>query len=226
MRPSDYRRAVVRLEDVSLPSPVTREALRMARMEPSEATLIGHLAYRHLAAPTLMLLSALEDESENVFEAVAESIRRDSYNSWALVESLNELPWYNGLRAFLSLPDDPCSSEVVYPFYILARNKTFVTAEAARERYDYYVRGLWSALGAARDERWSDPDGSVVSVVELMHRLLDVQQPDLFVVYFASLLLGRVAPRPSSIQALKARLENGCCPAVKAAAAVTLRHID
>lgn len=226
MRPSDFRRAVFRLEHVRLPSATTRAALALAHRKPTESALIGDLASRESGPVALMVLSALQSDSEKVFDAVGDSIGRDPCLSWALVESLNELPWYNGLRAFLSLPDDPLSSPCAYPFYILVRNKIFISQDASVRRYDYYVKGLWKMLTVARDAQWCDPEDGVVRVVELIRTLLDKPQSDPFVVYFASLLLGRVAPLSVCVEALRTHLENDCCPSVRAAAALTLVRLD
>jgi hypothetical protein len=226
MRPSDFRRAVFRLEHVHLPSATTRAALALARRNPTESALIGDLASRESAPVALTVLSAMQSDSERVFDAVGDSIGRDPCLSWALVESLNQLPWYNGLRAFLNLPDDPLSSPSAYPFYILVRNKVFVTPDAAVRRYDYHVKALWHTLAVARDAKWCDPEDGVVHVVELIHTLLDKPQSDPFVVYFASLLLGRVAPLSVCIEALRTHPRKDSCPPVRAAAALTLRRLD
>jgi hypothetical protein len=226
MRPLDLHLAAFRLQNVSMPSATTEAALRITRRNPSEAALIGHLASRRSAPAALTLLSALRSDSEVVFEAVADSIRRDPCLSWALVESLNELPWYNGLRAFLSLPDNPLSSPSAYPFYILVRNKVFVTPDASVSRYDYHVKALWHTLAVAKDANWQRPEAPAVTMAELLCDLLEKPHPDPFVVYFASLLFGQVAPVSTSIQTLRARLGKDCCPPVRAAAALTLRHMD
>lgn len=225
MRSLDLRHAESRLENVVLPSSTTEAALRVVRENPSEDALLAKLSCREWAPVGLTVFSALQSDSERVFEAVAGTIRRDPGLSWALVESLNKLPWYNGLRAFLSLPDDPLRSPFAYPFYILVRNKTFTTPDAAHARYDYYVRGLWNALEVAREARWHRPHDSVVSLVELLREQLGTANPDPFVVYFAALLLGRVAPLPQSVAALRARLGNHCCPSVRAAAELTLMRL-
>lgn len=226
MRATDLRRAAFRLENVCMPSPTTQAALGMVRRIPSEATLIGDLACRSRAPVALTVLSAMESDSEAVFEAVARSIRWDPYISWALVESLNEFPWYNGLRAFLSLPDDPCSSPVAYPFYILARNKVFITPDASVRRYDYHVKALWHTLTVARDGNWGRIETPVVTMAELLHGLLNKPHPDMFVVYFASLLFGRIAPLSANRKTLKTRCGKACCPSVRAVATLTLRHMD
>lgn len=226
MRPSDLRRAAVRLENVCMPSPITQAALWMVRRNPSQAALIGDLASRKRAPIALTVLSAMENQSETVFQAVTESIRCDSYLSWALVESLNELPWYNGLRAFLSLPGDPCSSPVAYPFYILARNKVFVTDDAAVRRYDYHVKALWHTLAVARDGDWRRLETPAMTIVELLRGLLNKPEPDPFVVHFASLLFGRVAPLSVNREVLQARCSKDCCASVQAVAALTLRHMN
>ncbi|UCD49776.1 MAG: hypothetical protein JSW27_19870 [Phycisphaerales bacterium] len=226
MRASDFRRAVFRLEHVRLPSAITKAALELARRRPTEAMLIESLQSRASAPVALTVFSALQSDSERVFEAVGDAIGRDPCLSWALVESLNELPWYNGLRAFLSLPGDPLSSPCAYPFYILARNKIFISREASVLRYDHYVKGLWQMLAVAKAAGWRDPDEGVIHVLELLRTLLETPAPDPFVVYFTSLLLGRVAPLSTCTGALKEHLANDCCPSVRAAATLALLHMD
>ena len=226
MRASDLRSAVSRLEHVRLPSATTKAALDLARKNPTEAVLIEALQSRDSAPVALTVLSALQSDSERLFKAVTDAIGRDPCLSWALVESLNQLPWYNGLRAFLSLPGDPLSSPCAYPFYILARNKIFISRDASVLRYDHYVKGLWQALAVARGAGWHDLDEGVIHVLELIRSLLETPDPDPFVVYFASLLLGRVAPLSTCTEALKGHLMKDCCPAVRAAATLALLHMD
>lgn len=226
MRTSDFHLAVFRLERVGLPSATTRAALSLARQRPSEPALIEALAWRESAPVVLTLFSAMESDSEKVFEAVEDGIGRDPCLSWALVESLNQLPWYNGLRAFLNLPGDPLSSPCAYPFYILARNKIFVSRESSVLRYDHYVKGLWRALVAARAAQWREPEEGVVHVLELLRSLLEKADPDLFVVYFACLLLGQMAPPTNCAEALRGHLTKERCPPVRAAATLALLHMD
>jgi len=226
MHASDFCHAALRLERVGLPSATTKAALELARQHPTESSLIKALASRESAPAALTLLSALQDDSEQVFEAVRYTIGRDPCLSWALVESLNQLPWYNGLRAFLSLPGDPLSSPCAYPFYILARNKIFVSRDSSVRRYDHYVRGLWRALKVARAAQWRNLEESIVHVLELIRTLLEKPEPDLFVVYFACLLLGRVAPPATCAEALRGHMTKDSCPQVGAAAALALLHMD
>jgi len=226
MHASDFRHAALRLEHVGLPSATTKAALEMARQQPTETSLIKALASRESAPAALALLSALQGDSEQVFQAVQHTVGHDPCLSWALVESLNQLPWYNGLRAFLSLPGDPLSSPCAYPFYILVRNKVFISRDSSIQRYDHYVRGLWRALRAARAAQWCDLEEGIVHVLELIRTLLEKPEPDLFVVYFASLLLGRVAPLPTCAEALRGHLTKDSCPQVRAAAALALLHMD
>jgi hypothetical protein len=225
MQSSDLHLAESRLVNVVLPSSTTEAALHLIRRSPSEEILIEKLSCPKAAPVALTAFSALQTDSERVFESVAGTIRRHPGLSWALVESLNKLPWFNGLRAFLSLPDDPLCSPFAYPFYILVRNKTFTTPDAAHARYEHYVRGLWDALHIAREGKWHRPHDSVVSLVELLREQLDKPDPDPFVVYFAALLLGRVGPLSQSIEALRCRLGRDCCPSVRAAAGLTLMRL-
>ena len=226
MRAFDFRSAVYRLERVGLASATTRAALELARRQPTETMLIEALQSRESAPVALTALSALQSDSERVFQAVGNAISRDPCLSWALVESLNQLPWYNGLRAFLSLPGDPLSCPCAYPFYILARNKIFISRDASVLRYDHYVKALWRLLVVARAAGWDDLDEGMVHVLELIRTLLERPDPDPFVVYFASLLLGRLAPPAVCSEALRGHLAKDSCPPVRAAATLALLHMD
>ena len=161
-----YRRAVRRLENAPWPSPTTQAALTLLRQRPSDAALIERLACTRAAPTALEVLSAAETDSEPVFEAVQGAIRRSAGLSWSLVESLNRLPWYNGIRAFLSLPDPPLSSPSAYCFYMLARNKIFFPTDMRGELYDYYFHGLWRMLSVAKSGNWRGLHDSVVAVLE------------------------------------------------------------
>jgi len=220
-----FRQAALRLERAPWRSSTTEAALSLSQQKPSDAALLEHLASPRAAPVALELLSASQTDSEAVFAGVRDSIRGNLSLSWSLVESLNRLPWYNGIRAFLSLPEPPASTPSAYCFYILARNKVFLPTDLCGERYDCYFHGLWRMLSVAKSEEWRDLHHSVLSVVELLRTHLEKPQPDTFVVYFAALLLGRIDPISSSIPALRSRLAGRCDAPVKVVAALTLLHL-
>jgi hypothetical protein len=174
----------------------------------------------------LEVFCAMELECEQVHEAVRRAIECDPACCWALVESLNRLPWYGGIRAFLSLNDPPESSPCVYPFYILARNKLFIPSNMPPERYAYLYRGLWRLLPVARSEDWQLPHHSVVAIVEMIQRHLRMPQPDSFVVYLAALLLGRVSPLQANLNTLRLRAYSDADCRVRNAAHMAMRHIQ
>ena len=226
MQSSRLRLAASRLENAPWPSDITAAALSLLRQRPSDGALLARLASREGAPEALELFCAAESRSERVFRAVRHSIQRDAGLSWSLVESLNRLPWYNGLRAFMSLPEQPLSSPSVYSFYMLARNKVFVPADVSGELYHYYFHGLWRMLAVAKSESWHDLHDSVLAVVRLLRLHLETPECDLFVLYFATLLLGRIASFSSSIRALRHRVAGGHDPLVRTTAALALLHLD
>jgi hypothetical protein len=173
----------------------------------------------------LEVCCALEIECEQVYEAVRQAIEHDAAQCWALVESLNHLPWYGGIRVFLSLEEPPESSPCVYPFYILARNKLFIPSNMPPEQYAYCYRGLWRLLPVARSENWGSPHHSVLAVVDLMDRHLRMPQPDPFVVYLSGLLLGRLGPVKSNLDVLHHRTHSSADDAVKTVAHLAMKHL-
>jgi len=162
------RQAALRLERAPWRSSTTEAALSLLQQGPSDAALLQHLASPHAAPAALELLSASQTDSETVFAVVRDSIRGNACLNWSLVESLNRLPWYNGIRAFLSLPEPPLSSPSAYCFYMLARNKVFLPTDVCGELYDYYFHGLWRMLSVAKSEDWRDLHPSIPAVVKLL----------------------------------------------------------
>jgi hypothetical protein len=225
MHAAELTHAVRRLRHAPWQSCVTHEALKRLAESPSKAGLIQALACDKSAPAALEVFCALEPECERVFQGVRQTIERSAALCWALVESLNRLPWYGGIRAFLSLEEPPESSPCVYPFYILARNKLFIPTDMPAELYAYCYRGLWRLLPVAKSENWQSPHHSVLAVVELMDRHLRMPRPDPFVVYLSGLLLGRISPMRSNLDALKRRAHGDGDPAVRAAARLAMRQL-
>jgi len=225
MHAAELTHAAQRLRHAPWQSVVTQEALKWLAESPSKAGLIEALACDQSAPAALEILCAVEPECEQVFLAVRRTIEHNAALCWALVESLNRLPWYGGIRAFLSLEEPAESSPCVYPFYILARNKLFIPTDMPAEFYAYCYRGLWRLLPVAKSENWQSPHHSVVAVVGMMDRHLRMPRPDPFVVYLSGLLLGRISPMKSNLDTLERRVHGDGDCAVRAAAHLALRHI-
>ncbi len=199
MHAAELTHAVQRLRHAPWPSPVTHEALRWLAGSPSKAGLIAALACSR-SAPVALEICLCDGESSasRCSRPFARTIEHNAALCWALVESLNRLPWYGGIRAFLSLEEPPESSPCVYPFYILARNKLFIPTDMPPELYAYCYRGLWRLLPVARSENWQSPHHSVLAVVGLMDRHLRMPRPDPFVVYLSGSAPG--ADQPDEIE--------------------------
>lgn len=225
MHAAELTHAVQRLRHAPWQSPVTQEALQWLGQSPSKKRLIEAMDCPQSAPVALEIFCALESKCEQVYQAVRRSIERSAALCWALVESLNRLPWYGGIRAFLSLEEPPESSPCVYPFYILARNKLFIPTNMPHEQYAFCYHGLWRLLPLARSEEWQSPPQSVLAVVELMQKHLRMAQPDPFVVYLSSLLLGRISPVESNLNVLHLRSQSSADGAVKTVAHLALRHV-
>ena len=191
----------------------------------SEEAIAMALGDARRAPSALDAICALRSTSEQVFEAVQSAIGNSPCMSWSLIESLNRLPWYNGMRAFLSLPDPPMTSPTVYPFYMLARNKVFYPTDMSGLVYDYHFNGLWAMLPAARSEDWRHAHPSALAIVELLYGHLRCPDPDPFVVYFSALMLGEIGPLSSSIQALQTRVQEPFALRVRETAALTLTRL-
>ncbi len=226
MHAAELTHAARRLRHAPWPSEITVDALSHLAESPSKADLIEALGCAQTAPAALEVFCALEIECEQVFNAVRQAIERSQLLCWALVESLNRLPWYGGIRAFLSLDESPESSPCVCPFYILARNKLFIPSSMPPAVYAYHYRGLWRLLPVARSERWQSPHHSVIAIVEMMDRHMKMSRPDPFVVYLAGLLLGQVGPVQSNLEALQRRVQSDADPAVRNAAHLAMKHIQ
>jgi len=222
---TELTHAVQRLRHAPWPSSVTDEALRWLAKSPSKASLLKGLGCSQTAPMALEVLCATEIECEQVFRTVRQAIGCDPALCWALVESLNRLPWYGGIRAFLSLDDPPESSPCVYPFYILARNKLFVPTDMPPHVYAYHYRGLWRLLPVAKSENWQSPHDSVLAIVKMMDGHLKRSRPDPFVVFLSGLLLGRISPLESNLHMLRLRAHSEVDPAVKSVAHQAMMHI-
>ncbi|HNS19347.1 MAG TPA: hypothetical protein PKH24_02555 [Sedimentisphaerales bacterium] len=226
MHAAELTRAAQRLRHAPWPSAVTQQALKRLTESPSKAALIEDLDRAGSAPVALEILCALELECEQVFQAVRRAVENNAGLCWALVESLNRLPWYGGIRAFLSLEDPPESSPCVYPFYILVRNKLFIPSDMPHKVYAYHHRGLWRLLPVARSENWQAPHHSVLAVVGMMVKHLTMSRPDPFVVYLAGLLVGRVCPVESNLDTLRLRSRSDADSGVRTAAHLAMRCIQ
>jgi hypothetical protein len=225
MHAAELTHAAQRLRHAPWQSCVTDEALKQLGKSPSKTCLIEALGCPRSAPVAVEIFCALQIECEQVFGAVRQAIEHDAALCWALVESLNRLPWYGGIRVFLSLEEPPESSPCVYPFYILARNKLFIPSNMPPERYAYCYRGLWRLLPLARSENWQSPDHSVLAIVELMDKHLRMPHPDPFVIYLSALLLGRISPLRSNLDILHHRAHGDADGAVRAVAHLAMRHV-
>jgi len=227
MTPLELETARIRLSHAPWRSRTTDLAMNLLQERPSEAKLLEALNAPKLAPAALEALSALDlaTPSEKLFEAVRHLIHSQPVMSWCLVESLNRLAWYDGLRAFLSLPDAPMSSPCAYPFYILIRNKLFIPANMSGEVYQYHVNGLWRTLPVARSGDWRHPHHSVLATIKMIERHFDNGCPDRFILYLACLLLGQIGSRESGVKRLQDRIHQDCCRTVRKVAALTLDHI-
>jgi len=225
MQSPEFERARTRLRNAPWRSRTTDIALNLIEQGPSDASLIETLNSSEHAPAALEIFSALDTPSEPVFQAVRTLIGRQPLMSWCLVESLNRLAWYNGMRAFLSLPEKPTSSPCAYPFYMLVRNKVFIPSNLAGEIYHYYVNGLWRALPVARAGAWRHPHHSVLAILEMIERHFENGGPDTFVLYFTCLLLGQIGPFETSVQYLQGLIHGDCCPTVHRLASATLEHL-
>jgi len=225
MHAAELTLAVQRLRHAPWQSSVTEQALKWLALSPSQECVIQALTCPKSAPVALEIFCALQTECEQVFQAVRQAIEHDAALCWGLVESLNSLPWYGGIRAFLSLEQPPESSPCAYPFYILVRNKLFIPTDMPPQRYAYCYHGLWRLLPLARSEDWQSPHHSVLAVVELMDKHLRMARPDPFVVYLSALLVGRISPLRPNLDILHHRAHSSADAAVKAVAHMAMRHV-
>jgi hypothetical protein len=226
MNPAQQRIAVSRLKNAPFRSPTTDAALGLVRQAPSEEALAAALGDPREGPVALEVLCALRPRSEQVYEAVLRAIEHDLALSWSLIESLNRLPWYDGMRAFLSLPHSPAKYPPAYAFYILARNKVFFPTDMSGFTFDYHFNGLWALLPTARSGNWRQAHPSAFAIVELLYNHLRGLEPDTFVVYFSALMLGGIRPLGSCLRGLRSRTVERCCSRVRETAALALSLLD
>ena len=125
MNLDNWKNALQRLKHAPYPSNSTDMAINLLEQTPSEKALIQMLKLPKFAPGALEAFCAFQSTSEEVFAAICHAIQGSPRMSWCLIDSLNRLPWYDGMRAFLTLPGLPTRCPCAYPFYILARNKIF-----------------------------------------------------------------------------------------------------
>ncbi len=222
---SGREHALFRLENAPYRSRTTDAATELILQDPSESALIRGLHGSRTAPVALEALSAMQTESDDVFEAVRHAIGSDLGQSWALFDSLHRLPWYGGIRAFLSLPDPPQSSPCAYAFYILARNKIFIPPHLSGDPFDRCFHAMWRLVSAAKTGDWSHPDDGILTVLEMIETHLNRPEPDEFIVYFAALALGQIGSVDVVTKNLKNHKRGHSHPAVRRVAALALRHL-
>lgn len=226
MQRSDREHALFRLKNAPYSSRTTKAAIEWVSQDASEADLIEGLASRRRAPVSLEAFSALQSESQEIFEAVQGSIGRDLCKTYALCESLHRLPWYGGLRAFLSLPDPPQWSPCTYAFFILARNKIFFPPYDSGDPYEHCFHAMWRLAAMARTGNWHDADEWVLTVIWMLEMHLSRPEPDEFIVYFTALILGQMAPAPDMLENLRRHARQDTHPHVQRVARRTLGHLQ
>ena len=225
MHAAELTHAVQRLRHAPWQSIVTQQALQWLSQSTSKKCLLEAMDCPQSAPVVMEIFCALESECEQIYQTVRRAIESNAALCWALVESLNRLPWYDGIRAFLSLEAPPESSPCVYPFYVLARNKLFIPYDMPHEQYAYCYHGLWRLLPLAKSENWQSPHPSVLAVVEMMDKHLQMAEPDPFVVYLSALLLGRIGPLSLNLDILHHRSRGDADETVKSVAHMVIRRI-
>lgn len=226
MQRSDREHALFRLRNAPFRSRTTDAATELMSQDLSEMTLIRNLSASRTAPVALEAFSAMQSESERIFRAVQGAIGRDPCKSWALFESLHRLPWYGGIRAFLSLPDPPQSSPCAYAFYILARNKIFIPPYCSGDPYERCYNAMWRLITMAKAGDWHDVDDDVITVFEMLETHVNRADPDEFVLYFTALVLGQMAPARATVRNLRCHERNGSHPVIRRVAAQALSHLE
>jgi hypothetical protein len=173
----------------------------------------------------LEALCALQSNSHHSYRAVSQLIEENPRACWCLVDSLNRLPWYSGIRAFLNHPDPPHASDCTLPFYILTRNRVFFPSDMCGSLYEYYVNGLWLLLKTAHNRGWRRLHPAGLAVLQLIHAHLERSRPDRFVVYLAALVLGDMAPQSLSRRNLRLRKQQHCHSLITQSAALALAQL-
>ena len=104
MQCSPVRTAQERLKNANWPSSYTTKAIALLDKNPSEDELLESLHNQPETPVTLEALCALQPESQGLYHSVCQAIASHPRLSWCLVDSLNHLAWYDGMRAFLDPP--------------------------------------------------------------------------------------------------------------------------
>lgn len=227
-RPNSYIRdqAIHRLRSAPWPSSYTTRAIELVQQNLTIADFIRMIKYNDEAPPAIDALCAIRQDSECVFSALRQVIVGNPRLSWILIESLNRLPFYSAMRAFLSLADPPRLDPSIYPFYILARNKTFIPTSITGQAYEYAVHGFWSLINCARNRKWLSINPNGLVVVDFIRDHLSRQNPDCFVGYLCVLLLGGIAPLESSTANLKAKQHKSYHTLIQEAATLGVTWIN
>jgi len=226
MRCSGREHTLLRLQNAPYRSETTDAATELILQDLPETALLRGLSGPQTAPAVLEAFSAMQTESETVFEAVRSAIGSDLCKGWCLFDSLHRLPWYGGIRAFLSLPDPPQSSPSAYAFFILARNKIFIPPHTDGDPFNRCFHAMWRLVSAAKIGDWKDPDDGILTVFEMIETHLNRPDPDEFIVYFAALVLGRMGPVDRTIQDLRNHAGRSSHPTVRRVAALTLRQLE
>ncbi len=219
------RSALQRLQDAPWRSVHTDKAMQLLKEVDSEIQLRQALASPKQLPTVLDALCALQSNCHHTYRAVLQTLCSNPRACWCLVDSLNRLPWYAGMRAFLNLPDPPQTSDCTLPFYILARNKVFVPTDMAGPTYAYHVKGLWALVETTANQQWQHLHPAGLAVIQLLHSHFQQAQTDPFVTYFAALLLGNTHSLRLSKQALRLRTQQPCHTLIRQTAALTLAHL-
>ncbi len=226
MQRSDRQHALFRLRNAPYRSGTTQAAIEWISQNPPEAELIGGLDCKRRAPVALEAFSALQSEEEDIFAAVQRTIGGDLCKTYALFESLHRLPWYGGLRAFLSLPDPPQSSPCTYAFFILARNKIFFPPYDSGDPYEHCFHAMWRLAAMARSGNWQDADEGILTLIGMLETHLSRPEPDEFIVYFTALILGQMAPAQNMLESLRRHTGQNTHPHVQRVAGRTLGHLQ
>lgn len=221
MHRSLVQAAQKRLKSASWPSNYTSKAIDLLEQYPSENDLIQSLHNQSQTPVALEAICALQPESPQLYDSVCRIIANQPHLSWCLIDSLNHLAWYDGMRAFINLPN-PLKCRNAYPFYILVRNKIFYPSDMNGSIYEYHVKGLWALLATARLGHWQQMQSNMLAVINMLHSRLSEETPDPFIIYFSTLLLGGFMPQKDSTFRLQNLLQEPIHPALHSLAALTL----
>lgn len=213
-----------RLKSAAWPSSFTTKAMDYLADNPTETDLLQTLKNQAEIPVALEALCALQPDSPELYDDVCRIIASHPSLSWSMIDSLNHLAWYDGMRAFMRLPN-PLKCCKAYPFYILARNKIFYPSDMAGTTFEYHVKGFWALLATARLGHWQQLQPNMLAVVNMLHTHLNEEQPNPFITYFCALLLGGFQPLKDSTFRLKAFIQEPVHPALNTLAILTLGHL-